>query len=57
MNGYDRVTFGQPREEVDKQYSFLSYKSESDRNLFNKNQSKEDIVKKRYPPIGRGINK
>jgi hypothetical protein len=57
MNGYDRATFGQPREEVDKQYTFLSYKSESDRNLFNRNQSREDMIKERHSAKGRGTNK
>ena len=39
MNGYDRVTFGPPREEGERLRNLIGYNHESEHNSYKRNQS------------------
>lgn len=37
MNGYDRVTFGHPKEEGERLRNFIDYKNDSEQNIYKRN--------------------
>lgn len=57
MNGYDRVTFGHPKEKDERLGNFIDYNNDSEQNIYKRNQSNQGFTRDRFAPVKKGINK
>ena len=57
MNGYDRVTFGPPREEGERFRNLIQYNNQFEHNSYKRNQSNQSFSRDRFATVRKGINK